>query len=202
MRRIAVAALAVGLSACPVLANVSTDPAQSPSGTYSVDVNHTQVLFSVLHLGITDYYGRFDKVSGTLNYDDKQPERSSVSISIDTSTVDVPNDRLTATLKSSAVFETQEYPAATFKSTNIVRTGPTTGRISGRLTIRDVTRPVILDATFNGGEQSPLGGYSLGFRATGTIRRSDFGLNHTIWSSFVSDDAKLIISAMFDRQKG
>jgi polyisoprenoid-binding protein YceI len=204
MRRIAAAVLASALATCtPALAeNVSTDPTQSPSGTYTVDPKHTQILFSVLHLGITDYYGRFDTISGTLEYDGKQPEHSSVSISIDTSTVDVPNERLTATLKSSAVFGSQDYPAAIFKSTSIVRTGPTTGRVSGLLTIRNVTRPVILDATFNGGEQSPLSGYSLGFRATGTIRRSDFGLNHTIWSSFVSDDVHLIIAAMFDRQKG
>lgn len=205
MRRIAVVVLAAGLAAClPVLArNVSTDPAQSPSGTYSANAGHTQVLFSLLHLGLTDYYGRFDRVSGTLAYDGNAPERSSVSISIDTSSIDVPSDRLTADLKSSRVFDVQHFPAATFKSTNIVRTGPMTGRISGLLTIRDVTRPVILDATFNGGGQVPLiGGYALGFRAIGTIRRSDFGLDHTIWSQFVSDDVHLIITAMFDRQKG
>jgi polyisoprenoid-binding protein YceI len=204
MRQLAATTLALGLAAClPVLAqNVSTTPAQSPSGSYVVNAGHTQVLFSVLHLGLTDYYGRFDKASGTLQYDGTQPERSSVSITIDTPTVDVPSALLTAQLKSSAVFETQQFPTANFKSTGVVRTGPATGRISGLLTIRDITRPIVLDATFNGGEQNPIGGYSLGFRATGTIRRSDFGLNHAIWSQFVSDDVHLIISAMFDRQKG
>ncbi|MGH6888600.1 MAG: YceI family protein [Rhizomicrobium sp.] len=204
MRRIAIATLALGLAAClPVLAqNVSLDPAQSPSGTYGVNAGHTQVLFSILHLGLTDYYGRFDKISGTLEYDGKRPEHSSVFIAVDTSSLDVPSARLTDQLKSAAVFDAQHFPAATFKSTSIVRTGPTTGRISGLLTIRNVTRPVILDATFNGGEQGPIGGYSLGFRAAGTIRRSDFGLNRTIWTSFVGDDVHLIITAMFDRQKG
>lgn len=204
MRRMVVITLAFALAAClPVLAeNVSTDPAQSPGGAYAVNVGHTQVLFSVVHLGLTDFYGRFDKVSGTLDYDGKEPEHSTVSITIDTTSVDVPSARLTDQLKSAVVFATQQYPAATFKSTSIQRTGATTGRISGLLTIRDVTRPVVLDATFNGGEQSPLGSYSLGFRATGTIRRSDFGLNHAIWSQFVSDDVHLIVTVMFDRQKG
>lgn len=204
MRRIAVTALALGLAAClPVLAqNVSTDPVQSPSGAYTVNVSHTQVLFSVVHLGLTDYYGRFDKISGTLAFDGKAPEKSSVSISIDTGSLDVPNERLTASLKSAAVFDAQHFPVATFKSTGIVRTSATTGRITGILTIRDVARPVILDATFNGGEQGPIGDYSLGFRASGTIRRSDFGLNHAIWSQFVSDDVHLVIAVMFDRQKG
>jgi polyisoprenoid-binding protein YceI len=70
------------------------------------------------------------------------------------------------------------------------------------LTIRDVTKPVILDATFNGGGTPPLSSsYSLGFHAVGTIRRSDFGLDHMIWSHFVSDEVNLTIEAEFDQQK-
>lgn len=204
MRRAAIATLALALAAClPVLAqNVSTDPVQSPSGNYTVNVGHTQVLFSVLHLGLTDYYGRFDKVSGTLEFDARAPERSSVSISIDAGSVDTPSNRLTDQLKSEVAFDAQHFPVATFKSTSILRTGPAAGRITGLLTIRNMTRPVILDATFNGGEQTPLGVHSLGFRASGTIRRSDFGLNRAIWSPFVSDEVQLVITAMFDLQKG
>lgn len=203
MRRIAVAVISLALASCvPVLAqNVSTDPAKAPSSVYAVNAGHTQVLFSVLHLGLTDYFGRFDKVSGTLNFDANQPERSSVDISIDMTTIDVPSARLTDDLKN--VFGVQQYPAATFKSTSIMRTGPNTGRITGLLTLRGVSKPVTLDATFNGGENSPLGaGYALGFRATGAIKRSDFGLTSMIWSQFVSDDVHLVITAMFDQQKG
>lgn len=205
MRRIAIAALAFGLAAClPVLAqNVSTDPAQTPSGNYTVNVNHTQVLFSVLHLGLTEYHGRFDKVSGTLHFDGKQPDRSAVTITIDTSSVDVPSQRLTGDLKSEPALDAQHYPEATFKSTSIVRTGPTTGRITGLFTLRGVTHPVTLETRFYGGGRSPLGGsYSLGFHASCTIRRSDFGLNHMVWSQFVSDDVQLTIEALFDQQKG
>lgn len=205
MRRIAIAVFSTGLAAClPVLAqNVSTNPAQGPSGLYTVDERHTQVLFSVLHLGLTDYFGRFDRISGTLNYDGTQPERSTIAISVDTTSVDVPNAQLEDMLKGAPVFDTAQFPAATFKSTVIAQTGPNTGQIAGFLTIRNVTHPVTLDVTFNGGEPNPVGGgYALGFRATTTIRRSDFGLNHTIWSQFVSDDVHLIIEAMFDQQRG
>jgi polyisoprenoid-binding protein YceI len=200
--RIAVAILSLALASClPVLAqDVSTDPAKAPSGVYTANAGHTQVLFSILHLGLTDYFGRFDKTSGTLNYDDNQPEQSSVNISIDMTSMDLPSARLTDDVKN--VFGVQQYPAATFKSTAITRTGPNTGRMSGLLTIRDVTKPVTLDVTFNGGEPSSItGGYALGFRATGTIRRSDFGLTKMIWSRFVGDDVHLIIAAMFDQQK-
>lgn len=183
--------------------SVSTDPIRTPNGAYEVDPHgHTQLLFSILHLGLTNYYGRFDKVSGTLNYDGNQPERSSLSITIDATSIDTPSDRLTGELKDPSVLNTQQFPAATFKSTAVTRTGPDTGRVTGLLTVRNVTKAVTLDVTFNGGEQNPLGnGYALGFRATATIRRSDFGLNTMGWSMYVSDDVHLIIEAMFDQQK-
>lgn len=179
---------------------VTKDPAQAPSGSYTVDAEHTQVLFSVLHLGLTDYFGRFDKISGTLTWDGAQPERSALSVSIDTTSLDTSNERLNNQLNTA--FRTQQYPAAIFKSTTIRRTGPDTGQIAGMLTIKDVTKPVTLDVTFNGSRNVPLTGIlALGFRATATIRRSDFGLNTAFWSPFLSDDVQLIIAAMFDKQK-
>jgi polyisoprenoid-binding protein YceI len=178
---------------------VSKDPAQGPAGTYTADAKHTQVLFSIMHLGLTDYNGRFDRISGTLAFDNKEPERSSVSISIDTTSLDTPSTTLNDNLKS--VFRVQQYPVAIFKSTSITRSGPDTGRINGLLTIRDVTKPVVLDVTFYGGGKVPLSGsYSLGFHASGVIRRSDFGLDHMIWSGFVSDDVQLTIEAEFDQK--
>ena len=205
MRRIlAIAVIWFSVAAClPVLAqNVSTDPEKAPSGTYTIDAGHTQILFSVLHTGLTDYYGRFDRVSGTLNLDAARPEHSAVSITIDTTSIDVPSAHLIDELKA-APFDTQHYPTASFKSTTLTRTGPDSGQLSGMLTIKNVTRPVTLDVTFKGGENNPMGGgYALGFRATGAIKRSDFDLNSTLWSRFVSDDVNLIISAMFDQQKG
>jgi polyisoprenoid-binding protein YceI len=204
MRRIATAVIAFGLAAClPVLAqNVSTDPAKAPSGSYTIDAGHTQVLFSVLHLGLTDYFGRFDRISGTLNFDAARPEHSAVSITIDATSIDVPSARLTDELKA-APFDVQHYPTASFKSTAITRTGPDSGQMNGMLTIKKITRPVTLDVIFKGGENNAMGGgYALGFRATGSIKRSAFDLNSTIWSPYVSDDVNLIISAMFDQQKG
>jgi polyisoprenoid-binding protein YceI len=203
MRTVAFAFAAVSfLGAVPAFAEaVSKDPARAPTGTYVVDTKHTQVLFSTLHLGLTDYHGRFDKISGTLTFDGKQPERSAVAIIIDTTTLDTASDTLNNSLKT--IFRTQQFPMAAFKSTSVTRTGPDSGRISGFLTIRDVTKPVVLEATFNGGEKTPMSTtYSLGFHATGTIRRSDFDLNHMIWSGFVSDEVHLTIEAQFDEQKG
>ena len=203
MRSIAASFICLSLAtAFPSAAQtVSRDPAQAPGGTYTADAGHTQVLFSLLHLGLTDYYGRFDRISGTLNYDPSQPERSTLDITIDTTSLDTTSDRLNNELKT--VFRAQQYPGATFRSTSVTRTGPNTGRVDGVLTIDDVTKPVALNVTFNGSEKNPMGGgYALGFQATTTIRRSDFGLNKAMWSPYVGDDVKLIIEAMFDQKPG
>jgi len=200
MRNLAFAVIALALFAAPATSQtISKDPAQVPSGTYAANEGHTQVLFSVRHLGLTDYHGRFDKISGTLAFDSKQPERSTVSITIDTTSLDTTSEKLNNDLKT--IFRVQQYPAMTFKSTSVTRTGPDTGRINGMLTIQDVTKPVILDVTFNGGGKSPMGGgYSLGFHAAGILRRSDFGIDKMFWNRFVSDEVALTIEAEFDQK--
>ena len=201
MGRLASAAVALALFAVPASGqSISKDAARAPPGTYVVNADHTQVLFSIMHLGLTEFHGRFDKVSGTLTYDNKQPERSAVSITIDSESLDTTSDKLNSTLKT--IFRVQQFPTAVFKSTSIVLTGADTGRLSGILTIRDVTKPVALDVTFNGGGRPPLSsGYALGFHATGTIRRSDFGLDQMIWSRFVGNEVTLTVEVQFDQQK-
>jgi polyisoprenoid-binding protein YceI len=201
MRRIVFAALALAIcAAVPATGqSISKDAARAPAGTYAVNAKHTQVLFSIMHLGLTEYHGRFDKISGKLAFDSTQPDRSAVSIAIDTATLDTASDSLNNDLKS--IFHAQQYPAATFKSTSMTRTGPDTGRMNGFLTIEDVTKPVILDVTFNGGGSVPMSGsYSLGFHASGVMRRSDFGLDRMFWSRFVSDEVQLTIEAEFDQK--
>jgi len=203
VRRLAAVALLVALAIVPAARaqSVSRDVSRAPSGTYQLDTAHSQVLFSVLHMGMTDYYGRFDRISGGLNFDAHQPERSAVSVTIDMSSVDTPSNELANVLRSASTFDADQYPKATFQSTSVARTGPNTGRMTGNLTIRNITRPVTLDVTFNGGGDNPLGNsYAIGFRATGIIRRSDFGLSSQIWSSFVSDDVRLDIEAMFNHE--
>jgi polyisoprenoid-binding protein YceI len=101
-----------------------------------------------------------------------------------------------------AVFDSAHFPTSTFKSTSIERTGSMTGKMTGDLTIHGVTKPVTFDVTFNGGLQAPIGNaYEIGFHATSTVKRSDFGLDKMMWKSFVGDDVKLIIEALFTQPK-
>ena len=180
----------------------SADPKQAPTGRYALETRHSQVLFAIAHQGLTDYYGRFDKLTGRLAFDSAEPEKSAVSVTIDMTSIDTPSQELNATLAGKAVFDAQSFPAATFKSTSIVRTGPTTGKITGELTIKNVTKLVTLDATFIGGRPDPMGGsYAIGLSASATIKRSDFGITGMVWEPFVGDDVKLIIEALFHQQK-
>jgi polyisoprenoid-binding protein YceI len=183
--------------------SVAVDPKQVPAGSYEVEPRHTQVVFAISHFGLTDFYGRFDKVSGTLSFNPTALSNSAVSISIDTASVDTPNAQLNSEIQAPAIFDSAHFPAATFKSTSIARTGPNSGRITGDLTLKGITKPVTLEVTYNGGLKSPMGGsaYLIGFHATTTIRRSDFNMTSTMWSPLVGDDAKLTVEALFVQTK-
>jgi len=198
------AALAFGaMIAAPAFAQgVSKNPSQAPSGAYRLETAHSQLLFAIPHFGLTNYYGRFDRLSGTLNFDANQPEKSAVSIAVDATSVDTPSAELNNELKGANVFDAGNFPSVTFKSTSVARTGPDTGTITGDLTIKGVTRPVTLDAVFGGGAPNPMGdSYALGFHASATIKRSDFGMTGMMWNSMVGDEVALTIEALFDQEK-
>ncbi len=158
MRRLAILAAAVALNAALAqAAGISTDPKQAPAGAYQIEPRHTVVLFAIPHLGLTDYYGRFEKTSGTLNFTPGAPEKSSVSVTIDMASLNVPNGELMGELAGAAVFDAAQLPQATFTSTAVERTGPTSGRMTGDLTIQGVPTQVAFDVTFNSGAQAPMG---------------------------------------------
>src|SRR5258707_2864958 len=136
---------------------VSTDAKQAPAGAYQVEPRHTQVLFAIAHFGLTDYYGRFEKASGTLNFNPGAPEKSSVSVTIDTSSASVASNELLGEIAGAEVLDSGKFPTATFTSTSVARTGPNSGKMTGDLTLHGVTKPVTFDITFNGGETSPMG---------------------------------------------
>ncbi|HXL99209.1 MAG TPA: YceI family protein [Rhizomicrobium sp.] len=202
LRRAAAVAFAAILASPATAQTASKDPAQAPAGAYRLETSHSQLLFAIPHLGLTDFYGRFDKLSGTLNFDPNQPEKSAVSITVDTTSIDTPSGALNNELKGASVFDAANFPTASFKSTSIARTGADTGTITGDLTIKGVTKPVTLDVVFHGGEQNPMNdSYALGFRGTATIKRTDFGLSGMIWEPMVGNDVTLIVEAMFQQQK-
>jgi polyisoprenoid-binding protein YceI len=183
--------------------SVATNPALAPSGRYRVVRDHTQVVFSAMHLGLSPYYGRLGGATGALTFSPLDPSRSALAIELDTKTIATMSDAVSRALCADDAFACAKSPKIGFKSTAIKRTGDAAGDITGDLTIAGVTKPVTLAARFHGGMQGPLGqdNYQLGFSAEATIKRSDFGLTKMIWSSTVSDDIHLYIAAEFEQEQ-
>lgn len=175
-------------------------PAAAQAGSYNVEPSHTRVGFSVLHFGFTDYYGEFSGVSGTLSLDPENVAGAKLAVTIPVASIDTTNDTLDGELRDPTWFDAAKYPTMTFVSTKVTRTGERTADVTGNLTFHGVTRPVTLHASFNAGGVNPMSkAYTLGFNATGTIQRSDFGV--TKYVPMVGDSVTLRISAAFEQAK-
>jgi polyisoprenoid-binding protein YceI len=174
------------------------DPARVTAGTYKVDLDHTQVAFTVSHFGLSNYHGLFGGSSGTLTIDPKRPADAQVVIEIPLSKVVTTSDELTAHLKKADFFDIGKYPTATFRSTKVEPQGDRQARISGDLTLHGTTKPVVLDATFTGAGANPMNkAFTVGFEAKTTINRSDFGITYVV--PLVSDEVILNITAAFEK---
>jgi polyisoprenoid-binding protein YceI len=185
------------------VASATDAPNPAPSGSYAMETRHSQLLFAIPHLGITNYYGRFDRLSGSLNFASAAPEKSAVTATIDMTSIDMPSHELIGELMGAGVFNTTQFPTATFKSTSIAVTGPNSGTITGDLTLHGVTKPVTLNATFGGTTTDPFSGADdIGFHATTTVNRRDFGIGGMVWDNIVGDEVQITIEAMFQRPKG
>ncbi len=186
----------------------SRNPANVSGGTYTVDSGHTLVTWTLDHLGFSPYTGIFGNVTGTLTLDPRRPNRARVDVLVPVSKVVTASAGLTEHLLRAGKnggkpdFFGANPGEARFVSSNVVTNGQK-ARIRGQLTLNGVTRPVVLDATFYGAGKAPVamgGKENIGFTATGTILRSQFGLTTAI--PMVSDAVKLDISAAFQKAGG
>src|SRR5690606_27914563 len=123
--------------------------------TYTVDTDHTQIAWGVNHLGFNVYYGIFGGTTGTLTLDPANPASASVSLTIPIDKVTTTSEQLNAHLKTADFFDTTKFPTATFKSTRITVDG-LGAKIAGDLTIKGITKPVVLDARFTGAGPNPM----------------------------------------------
>ena len=149
------------------------------STTWKIDPTHTLVEFGIRHLMITTVKGRFGGVEGTITGDLDDMTNATVDVKIDAASIDTRNEDRDNHLRSGDFFDVEKYPHITFKSTKVTKTGDDTFNVEGELTIRDVTKPVTLEATLLGTAKDPWGNEKVGFSAKAKINRTDYGLTWT-----------------------
>jgi len=177
----------------------SPDPASVKAGTYKVEPYHTQADFSVSHFGFTNFSGVFSGASGSLVLDPAKPSAAKLEVTIPIQSVQTTVALLDGELKGDKWFDAAKFPTATFTSTKVVLSGKDSAVISGNLTLHGVTKPITLKAHFIGAGVNPLDkSFTAGFEATGTIKRSDFGVSTYV--PLVGDDVRLTIAGAFVQQ--
>lgn len=156
-----------------------TAPVAAAATTWNIDPAHSLVELSAKHMMITTVKGRFSDVKGTIEIDEASPDRSSVSVEIGVASIDTGVGQRDDHLRSADFLDAETYPAITFRSRRVdgaLKAEGDTFRVEGDLTIRGTTRPVVLEAAYEGRGQDPWGGQRVSFSATTKIDRRDFGL--------------------------
>ncbi|MFN3822388.1 MAG: YceI family protein [Pseudorhodobacter sp.] len=192
----------------PVLAQDFGEP---PTGAYQMDLGHTRLLFRVDHLGFSNYTALFTDVSAELGFDPDAPAAMTLSARVVTASLEThypdPAVPFNAILTGPDFLDAGNFPEATFVSTDITLTGDREADVTGDLTLRGITRPVTLAVRYNGGYGDfPMDlGARIGFSATGTFKRSDFGMGYGLPAAGtvfgVSDRVEIVIEAEFVRPR-
>jgi polyisoprenoid-binding protein YceI len=144
--------------------------------SWNIDTAHTQIQFSVRHLMISKVRGHFEKFSGSVALDKDHPENTKVEVKVETASINTREPQRDGHLRSPDFFNSDVYPYMTFVSKRVDVLSGQTARLVGDLTIRDVTREVVMDVEFLGMAKSPWGTTSAGFTASGKLNRKDWGL--------------------------
>jgi polyisoprenoid-binding protein YceI len=166
-------------------------------GTYNVESYHTQVGFTLSHFGFTNYSGLFSGATGSLRLDPGNLAATRLDISVPVQSIQTTVPVLTDELKGDKWFDVAQFPQAVFSSTNVTvgQNGELT--IAGNLTLHGTTKPIILHAHLVGAGVNPLDKrYTVGFQASGTIKRSDFGIS--LYAPALGDDVELTIAGAFE----
>ncbi len=159
--------------------------------TYKVDPAHSSVVFSIKHNGVTNFYGAFKEISGTVNFDAADASKSVVEMTVPVESVDTRNEKRDQHLKSPDFFNAKQFPAITFKSTKIEGSGESY-KISGDLTMHGVTKPITVDFK-RGADGKGQGGKSVGGgEARFTIKRSDYDMKFMVGP--LGDEVNIILS--------
>ncbi|MDX2141896.1 MAG: YceI family protein [Rhodospirillaceae bacterium] len=197
-------------SFAPLAAEIAPVKVDAPAGVYKLDKTHASLIFRVSHMGFSNYTARFTRFDATLDLDPAKPAAARLTATVDAASLetDFPTPEIVdfnAELRGPQWLDAGKFPTMTYRSTAIEMTAPNAARIVGELTLRGVTKPVTLMAVFNGGYPGMAGldpNARIGFSATGTLNRSDFGIAYGIpapgSNMGVSDKVEIIIETEFN----
>jgi polyisoprenoid-binding protein YceI len=166
--------------------------------SWSIDKAHSQVMFTINHMGINTITGSFGTVNATLNASKDDFSDAAIEFSADINSINTGNEQRNTHLKSPDFFNVAQYGTLTFKSTSFKKIDDKNYQVTGDLTLHGVTKSVTLNATLNGTTVNPMNKKTIaGFKVTGTIKRTDFGIGAQFPSSMVSDEVALDANTEF-----
>lgn len=174
--------------AAGLLAATTLFAGQAQADTYVIDNSHTSAIFAVKHLGISNTYGRFNKISGEYDFDGA---KSSVKVEIAADSIDSNSKKRDDHLKGPDFFNVKQFPKITFESTKITPAGDTF-KVEGNLTLHGITKAISFDMKKTGEGDDPWGNHRTGFEGTLTINRMDFGVKYM--PDGLSHDVKIILA--------
>jgi polyisoprenoid-binding protein YceI len=169
---------------------------------FVLDPTHLYITFFVSHIGYSDMAGMFLEAEGGFTYDEEAKELSSAVITVKTDSVFTNHEKRDEHLRNADFLNVKEFPEMTFEFTEAEKISDKEGKVTGDLTLLGVTKPITLDVTFNKAGNYPFGDghYAIGFDATGSFKRSDFGMSYGVQGDIVGDEIKLVIGAEGIRQ--
>jgi polyisoprenoid-binding protein YceI len=184
------------------VATAGAEPTPLPSGTYEIDRAHSSLTWKVSHLGLSNFTARFSRFDAILEIDPVKPERAKLLVTVEPTSIrtDYPFPESSDFDKDLAegedFFNAKKFSRIIFSSTKVERTGKTTARVTGDLTMRGITMPLTIQVTLNAAKPHPLAGVpALGFSAIAKLKRSDFGM--TFMLPLIGDEVILLIEAEF-----
>ncbi len=164
--------LSVALAAVLGLASFS-----ALAETWAVDTAHSSVGFAVRHMMVSNVKGSFNKFTATVDGTPADPATAKISATIEVASVDTRDAKRDGHLRTADFFDAEKFPQITFASTKVEKTSATSAKVTGNLTMKGVTKPVVLDVEYTPAVKSPWGGTVVGATATGKINRQDFGIS-------------------------
>jgi len=168
------------------------------SQTWNWDKAHSQLNFGIAHMGISEIAGSFTGVTAKITSAKDDLSDAVVELSADVATISTGNEQRNNHLKSPDFFDAAKFPTLTFKSTSFKKTSGKNYEVTGDLTLHGVTKPVVLTATFNGTIVNPQSKKTVGgFKVTGIVKRSDFGIATGMPAGMLGDEVALNANAEF-----